>query len=65
VYRIKVFTGSNPSDIEGAANDWLRQHRESSGVNLVQVTSTDVVHISQTSGMQRFTLVIVYQVPES
>ena len=62
VYQIKVFTASNPGEVEGQVNRWLTEHRERAGIRLVDVTSTDVIQVSSKSGIQRFTLVMVYEV---
>ena len=62
MYRIKTFTASTPHVVEDQANEWLNQPGGVNRIRLVQVTPTDVVQVSSNCGIQRYTLVIVYQV---
>ena len=61
MYQIKLFTASTPSEIEEQVNEWLKRRSGEDYFRLVQATPTDVVQISPNSGIQRFTLVIVYE----
>ena len=64
MHQIKIFTSSSPSEVEEQANDWLKLHSERYDIRLTQVAPTDVVQISSDIGIQRFTLVIVYELHE-
>ena len=61
MYKIKIITASTPSEVESQANVWLKKKSQNELFRLVEVTPTDVVHITSDSGMQRFTLVIAYE----
>ena len=53
---------SNTQRAENQANIWLSEKGQRDHVRVVDVRPTDVVHVTPESGMQRFTLVIVYEV---
>ena len=61
MYQIKLFTASAPSEIEEQVNEWLKWRSGEDYFRLVQAMPTDVVQISSNSGIQRFTLVLVYE----
>ena len=61
MYQIKLFTASTPSEVEERVNEWLKRRSGESSFRLVQATPTDVVQISSNSGIQRFTLVLTYE----
>lgn len=61
MYQIKLFTASTPSEVEERVNEWLKRRSGENSFRLVQVTPTDVVQVSSTSGIQRFTLVLMYE----
>ena len=61
MYKIKIITASTPNEVESQANEWLTKKGQDELFRLVEVTPTDVVQISSSSGMQRFSLVITYE----
>ena len=62
MYQVKVITTATPKEAENQANIWLSEKGQRDCVRIVDVRPTDVVHVTSKSGMQRFTLVIVYEV---
>ena len=62
MYHVKVITTATPKEVENQANIWLSEKGQRDRVRIVTVRPTDVVHVTSKSGMQRFTLVIVYEV---
>ena len=65
MYQIKIFTGPTPLEVEDGVNRWLRQRSEVSHVRFTQAASTDVVQVSSTNGVQRFTLILMYEIREN
>ena len=63
--QIKVFSGPTPSEVEARANEWLRDTGEAEGIRMAHATSTDTVHVSASTGIQRFSICILYQVGNS
>ena len=62
MYQLKIFTGPTPMHVEDSVNHWLSERSEVGAVRLAQAASTDVVQVSTNSGIQRFTLVLLYEV---
>ena len=65
MYQVKMFTGASPLEVEDQVNRWLKQRCEVSHVQLAQAAATDVVHVTSNGGIQRFTLVVLYEVREN
>ena len=65
MYQLKIFTGPTPLEVEEQVNRWLKRRSELSHVRVTQFTATDVAHITSSDGIQRFTLVFLYEVEGS
>ena len=61
LYQIKVFTGPTPGGVEQQANDWLKAESSRGGFRVVTASPTDVVQLSADTGIQRYTVVILYE----
>lgn len=61
MYQLKVFSAATPLEVEESANLWLRQNAEIRCLRVTQVTSSDVVQVTSQAGIQRFSLVILYE----
>ena len=61
MYKIKMFTASTPGDVEQQANEWLRVESGRGAFRVISATPTDVVQLSAETGIQRFTVVILYE----
>ena len=65
MYQVKIFTGPTPMEVEDSVNRWLSERSGVSDVRLAQAASTDVVHVTSNNGIQRFTIVLLYEVHQN
>ncbi len=65
MYGIKLFTDPNPCDVQDQANEWLKHRSELNCIRQVEFSTTDAVYFSANVGIQRYTLVIAYEIPET
>ncbi|MDA1226669.1 MAG: hypothetical protein O3A33_01735 [Chloroflexi bacterium] len=61
MYQIKIFSAATPIGVEQQANEWLKSESGRAEFRVVTVSPTDVVQLSAETGIQRYTVVMLYE----